>query len=198
MDEKTNENNLPIKAEEKKLLSDYPQYGRLADNLKRIGKAVLGTTIGLGGYGISLVGGLPISLGLASVAIGTGLVAKNTLYKPEPSLLFFSKKRGDTINISQDVLNIGVSSQMIGYTNPEKASMMGLQTLVGFSRYKQNFKDMPYEIDENGRKIYSQKLATITHRINLDNLKNLETLGYIKIDSMEDDFPLETAEEKLF
>lgn len=77
---------------------------------------------------------------------------------------------------------------MRGYSPAEKGALMGLQTLVGFQRYKENLRGSQFEVDENGNKVYSQKISTVTHGINLKNLRALETLGYIKIDSEETEF----------
>lgn len=75
---------------------------------------------------------------------------------------------------------------MKGYTAYEKGGMMVLQTLVGFSRWKENLKGSSFEVDENGNKIYDQKISTTTHGINIKTLKAIEKLGYIKIDSIDD------------
>lgn len=99
--------------------------------------------------------------------------------------MFNSMKTDGEIQIFQD-LRLNLASKMKGYNNIEKAGMMGLQTLVGFSRWKENLKGTDYEQGENGEKIYCQKISTHTYGINLKTLKMIEDLGYIKIDSVED------------
>lgn len=122
------------------------------------------------------------------LALGTGVrTIQNTLYKTEPSLMFISRKRNGERQIFQDT-RINLASKMKSYTATEKAGMMGLQTLVGFSRYKNNLIGTDYEIGENGEKIYCQKFSTVTHGVNLKTLKMIEDLGYIKIDAMDDKF----------
>lgn len=110
---------------------------------------------------------------------------QNALFKTEPSLMFASMKADGEIQIFQDI-RLNLASNMKDYNSIEKAGMMGLQTLVGFSRWKENLKDTDYEEGENGEKIYCEKISTHTHGINLKTLKMIEDLGYIKIDSIED------------
>ena len=118
--------------------------------------------------------------------IGAGFRASsNILHKSEPSLMFVSKRKNGEIQIFQDT-RLNLAKNMRDYNATEKAGMMALQTLVGFSRYKENLKHSDYELGENGEKIYLQKISTVTHGINLKTLKMLEDLGYIKIDSMEE------------
>lgn len=101
--------------------------------------------------------------------------------------MFISRKRNGERQIFQDT-RINLAAKMKDYNVTEKAGMMGLQTLVGFSRYKENLKGADYEIGENDEKIYCQKFSTVTHGINLKTLKMIEDLGYIKIDSMDEKF----------
>lgn len=99
--------------------------------------------------------------------------------------MFISIKKDGERQILQDV-RLNLASKMKNYNAIEKAAMMGLQTLVGFSRYKENLKGTDYEEGENGEKIYCEKISIHTHRINLKTLKMIEDLGYIKIDSIKD------------
>lgn len=135
-------------------------------------------------------------LGWAAFAITGHRSIQNALYKVEPSLMFMSAVRGGERRIYQDT-RINLASKMIGYSNGEKGGMMGLQTLVGFSRYKSMLEGSDYEVGENGEKIYSQKVSTVTHGINLKNIQMLEDLGYIKIDSMEEKFRQNFVEKAL-
>lgn len=196
--EEPKEANLPVKVKSKAILADYPIIGKTIDSLKR-GTAILGSTaamlVGLGITAAPIPGAVIVGYGVFGAALTR--FTQNVTLKTEPTLLFGSKKQGDEIGIYQDLFDFGTSSRMIGYDNIEKMAMMGLQTLVGFSRYKQNLKDTPFEVDENGQKIYSQKFATLTHGINLENLKALEILGYIKIDSMTSQFEPKSLDEKI-
>lgn len=196
--EEQKQENLPIEVKSKTLLADYPVVGKTLDSLRR-GTAILGSAatmfVGLG-VTVAPIPGAAI-LGYGVFGAGLARFTQNVTLKTEPTLLFGSKKQGDEIGIYQDLLDFGTSSRMIGYDDIEKMAMMGIQTLVGFSRYKQNLKDTPFEVDENGQKIYSQKFATLTHGINLENLKALETLGYIKIDSMTSQFEPKSLDEKI-
>ena len=196
--EEQKQENLPIEVKPKAMLADYPIIGKTWDSLKRA-TAILGSSVTMvAGLGLTVVP-FPGSAVLGYGIFGAGLArfAQNVTLKTEPTLLFGTKKQGDEIGIYQDLMDIGTSSRMIGYDNLEKMAMMGVQTLVGFSRYKQNLKDTPFEIDENGQKIYSQKFSTLTHGINLENIKALETLGYIKIDSMTSQFEPKSLDEKI-
>ena len=142
--------NLPIEVKPKAMLADYPIIGKTWDSLKRA-TAILGSSVTMvAGLGLTVVP-FPGSAVLGYGVFGAGLArfAQNVTLKTEPTLLFGTKKQGDEIGIYQDLMDIGTSSRMIGYDNLEKMAMMGVQTLVGFSRYKQNLKDTPFEIDEN-------------------------------------------------
>ena len=196
--EEQNPNNLPVEVKSKALLADYPNLGKFMDGLKRTGAIAGSTAITLLGLGLTATPILPVSIaGYGVFAAGLTRFTQNVTLKTEPTLLFGSKKQGDEIGIYQDLMNFGTSTRMAGYDPLEKISMMGLQTLVGFSRYKQNLKNDPFEIDENGQKIYSQKFATLTHGINLENFEALEKLGYIKIDSMSSQFDPKSLDEKI-
>ena len=196
--EEQKQNNLPIEVKQKAMLANYPAIGKTVDSLRRA-TAILGSTaamvVGLG-MTVAPIPGAAIA-GYTVFGAGLARFTQNVTLKTEPTLLFGSKKQGDEIGIYQDLLDFGTSSRMAGYEPLEKMSMMGLQTLVGFSRYKQNLKDTPFEVDKNGQKIYSQKFATLTHGINLENFKALEALGYIKIDSMTSQFEPKSLDEKI-
>lgn len=64
--------------------------------------------------------------------------------------------------------------------------MMGLQMLVGFSRYKEVLKGTAYEQREDGSKVYMQRYSTDTHTSNLKNFELLEELGLVEIEGIED------------
>lgn len=194
-----NPNNLPAKVGIRSIFENNPSFGKFADSLRRTG-VIMGSSLAiLAGLGITaapLPGAAIVGWGM--FAAGLTKFAENVTLKTEPTLLFGSKKQGDEIGIYQNVLNFSDSTRMTGYDSIEKMSMMGIQTLVGLSRYKQNLKDTPFELDDNGEtRIYSQKFATLTHGINLENFKALEALGYIKIDSINSQFEAKSVDEKI-
>lgn len=194
-----NPNNLPVETKEKGLLTENPKAIKFADGLKRIGKVIGAGTLGFLGYGVAITAAsTPLALlGGAAFLGGVTRFAQNIYFKTEPNLLFGSKKVQDEIGVFQDPLNMNLMTRMIGYQPLDRAAMMGIQTLVGLDRYKNILKDTPFEVDENGRKVYSQKFSTLTHSINLNDLKVFDALGYIKLDSMETNFEPKTADEKL-
>jgi hypothetical protein len=184
-----NKTNALVKVEEKSLVQiGKRKLPKIVDGVKRIGKIAGLGSLSFLGLGAVALGNLPVATIGGIIAIGTGGRAiQNTLYKTEPSLMFISKNRNGEKQIFQDV-RLNLASKMKDYNAIEKGGMMALQTLVGFSRYKENLKDSDYEIGENDEKIYCQNISTVTHGINLKTLKMIENLGYIKIDSMEDKF----------
>ena len=178
----TENKNLPVQ-------SKVPKMSPKAyDNLVKFGKSL---GLGVGAIGLLVAGaGASVLLPIAGNVVGTAgmlagvwqavrsiVTATNNL---EPSLMFCSKKMGDELTISQDT-RLNLASKMKGYKIADMGGMMQLQALVGFSRYKENFRqgNAPYTVDENGTKIYDQKISTVTHSINLKTLDALETLGYI-------------------
>lgn len=175
-----------VKDEEKSLKEvGKRMLPKVTDGLKRIGKIVGYSTAALAGLTAAAVGGAPgIILGSAAFLKSVSGLAMNVLYKTEPSLMFVSQKRLGETKIFQGA-SLGINSKMKGYSKPEKAGMMGLQTLVGFARYKEDFKGSDYEIGEKGEKIYSRRISTQTHGVNIKNFQMLEALGYIKIDSID-------------
>lgn len=192
VEETENKNpDLPVKGE---MLKMSP---KTYDNLVKFGKSlglIAGSLVTLGAGAIASVA-IPVVgnvVGFTTMAAGVwqmtrGIVtATNNL---EPSLMFSSKKIGNELTISQDS-RLSLASKMKGYNIAEKGGMMQLQALVGFSRYKENFRqtNASYTIDENGMKVYDQKISTVTHSINLKTLDALETLGLIKIDDRETNF----------
>ena len=193
----TENKNLPVQ-------SKVPKMSPKAyDNLVKFGKSL---GLGVGAIGLLVAGaGASVLLPIAGNVVGTAgmlagvwqavrsiVTATNNL---EPSLMFCSKKMGDELTISQDT-RLNLASKMKGYKIADMGGMMQLQALVGFSRYKENFRqgNAPYTVDENGTKIYDQKISTVTHSINLKTLDALETLGYIKIDKRDPHFTFRGVE----
>lgn len=188
--------NLPVEVKERSLLDKgRDALPNITDGIKRAGKIAGSIALALGGLTATTIA--PIALptiaagavtiaGYAAAVHGVVKFSQNAGLKTEPSLMFGSRTVNGEKKIFQDATQI--PTYMRGYTAGEKGALMGLQTLVGFQRYKENLRGSQFELDENGNKIYSQKISTVTHGINLKNLRALETLGYIKIDSEETRF----------
>lgn len=191
------DNKLPEEIKNKSLIEKgKASMPNIIDMLKRTGK-ITGYTLA----SITLLEASAIATGPVAIATGIaflGVTVKagtNIIYKTEPSLMFLSKKSGEELKIFQDITKI--FNHMNGYDEQEKAAMMGLQTLVGFQRYKENLKNTTFEFDENGNRLYSQKISTVTHGVNIKNLRALETLGYIKIDEEASRFRWNMAQDIL-
>ena len=179
--------NLPMKQE--KQLVDLKTQKNITDILKKSGKVI--SSLGIAG-GAILIGGTvaivapavaPVvsTLALMGATISSAKALSNIVYKSEPSLTFVSKKSTDgTISIFQDALSL--PSYLRGISIADKASIMGLQTLIGFQRFKADCKvNGTPTIQSNDKMVYEQKFSTVTHSVNLNNLKALADAGYIEI-----------------
>ena len=128
-------------------------------------------------------------MAVTSIGIGTyGLVktAGESVIRGEPGIAFGYKrnKRTGEIMLFQDPTQF--PSYLKGLNPIQKSSVMSLQSLVGFERYKINFeRTKPLMQDNDGTKVYDQKISTVTHSNNLTMLQALEDLGYLKICSRE-------------
>ena len=186
MEEKENEglkeekfaskSNLPVVQKDKELLAE----GVKNDRNKRIFRIIKGATLGTLGIvaGLTLPGpllasSLPVlaSAGLGLGAIGGGFYAavkyyneavNNSLYKIEDDLMFLGKQERDgSLGIYQST-RLNLAEHMKGYTNREKAGMMQLQGLIGFSRHKDNLANSSYTVRPDGTKVYDQLFSTKT------------------------------------
>lgn len=181
-----NENKSLVSVSEKSLAkSSSKNLGVKYDNIKRGLKVAGGVGLWLGGAFCTFAPILPLQVAGWSLVVAGGIGLTNGILKNEPSLMFMTSKKKGVIEIQENMIR-ALSSDMKGYTAYEKGGMMVLQTLVGFSRWKENLKGSSFEMDENGNKIYDQKISTTTHGINVKTLSALEKLGYIKIDSIDD------------
>lgn len=145
---------------------------------------------GFAGAAAAVIGGPVIApIGTAVAIYSLARAGMNVIYKTEPSLMFVSKldPLSGERKIFQDT-RLDLASHMRGYNNYEKAGMMALQSLVGFSRYKTNLEGTDYTPREDGSKVYTQKYSTVTHTINLKTFEALEKLGLIEIESMDESF----------
>ena len=196
MEENKEGSNLPVEVKNKGLLGKPPVI-KTIDAIRRAGKLLGATAVGITGLGIMALGSGPVvALGAAVSLGGIARLAQNTHMKTEPTLLFGTKRlNSGALGIFQDPLNMNLMTRMVGYNNNEKMNMMGVQTLVGLARCKSVLANSKYELDENGNKIYNQKFSTVTHGINLSSIEYLEKLGYIKLDSIEADFKPDSIDE---
>ncbi len=195
-----NSSNLPVKGDNKGLLK---MSSKTYDNLVKFGKSFgfgVGAlaTISTGALAAVLIPPASTVIGVAAIGATTWQVMRGVVtatYNLEPSLMFMSKKIGDEMTISQDT-RLTLASKMKGYNIGEMGGMMQLNALIGFARHKENFRqtNAPYTIDENGTKIYDQKISTVTHSVNLKTLDALESLGLIKIDKRDAHFKFAGAE----
>lgn len=203
MEEKNS--NLPMKVTERSLLDKgRDALPNITDGLKRAGKVAGSLVLALGGLTVTTIapivlptiaaGALTVA-GYAAAVHGVVKFSQNAGLKTEPSLLFGTRTVNGEKRIFQDSTQL--PTYMKGYSAAHKGALMGLQTLVGFQRYKENLRGSNFELDENGNKVYSQKISTVTHGINIKNLEALETLGYIKIDSEETKFHTSRISELL-
>lgn len=192
------EKKLPIEVKQNNTLQKLnARIPAITDSIKRVGKVVGQAALGIGlmttSAFISVVApyaGIPAIVTAANIAsFGVGVSSmiplvkslSSAVFKEEPSLAFqTSKNSKGEMKITQNALSI--PSYMKGLNKVEKAQLMGLQSLIGLQRYKVNLKGTNFSLDENGNKIYDQKVSTVTHGVNLKTIEALEKLGYIKID----------------
>ena len=180
-----NSNNLPILKEKQPLsLVLKRSIPRLHDGLIN-GAKILGYTAGSLAFLSAYALGAPLPVMLGFIACTSGGL-NHALYRKVPSLMFVSSKAFGQTRITQNT-SISDIIKLREYNSAEKASLMALQTLIGFNRMKDELQGTSYTM-EDGQKVYTSKMYTITHGINIKNLKMLENLGYIKIDSIEDEF----------
>lgn len=192
------ENNLslvPIKEKSlaKKVTDRIPTT---LDTLKHYAKLTGHTALAAAGlFGLAGVAVVPTTtitsavMAVASIGIGTyGLVkgASEITLRGEPGIAFGYKRNRRTgeIELFQDAAQF--PSYLKGLNPMQKSSVMSLQSLVGFERYKINFeRTKPLMQDDDGTKVYDQKISTVTHSNNLTMIQALEDLGYLKICSRE-------------
>ena len=163
---------------------------RIKNGLKRFGKIALNFGIATTGL-VLLELASPIIAGLGAgifLVSGTNAVY-NIVLKKEDKLMFVTRKnlKGELM-ISQDSLNVTEMSKMVGMEPYEKGALMGVHTLIGLQRYKQQFKDQNKKNEkarDGENNVYFQKFKTITHGINIKTIEALEKLGYIQIERNE-------------
>ena len=180
-----NKNELPVVIKNKSLINvKNNNYYKIHDILTRGGKILGGVAVGIGGAALSAVGSffgasVIIPIGFAMSVYGFDRGVENMVNQYEPGLLFATKRlvSGERkINQKSKFFN-----HMYGYNNAEKAAMMLLQTLVGFSRFKESLNGSDFKEREDGSKVYTKVFSTVTHDLNLRMFESLENLGLIEI-----------------
>ncbi len=184
-------NNLPV--EVKKGFFNLPHDKK--EKLKRTAKAVGYAGILATGLGMAFVGGATI-IGFSSIpalVAGTLGVAKNTLIRVDNDSLFGIRQGSKVAHIEQvsiGVKQLGLQRKINEMFKNEKTptiqkykkgGLMALQTLMMLQREKEMLEKNPNTQKENG--LYLKKYQTVTHGINIDNMKLIEQMGYIKIES---------------
>lgn len=204
-------NKLPVEVKSKNLdINTHNFQRKFKEIAQRVGKCALWGGIGILGMGAFALGSpvvattigmnalvTPIvsTVGMSTVILGTFNLQKNFRFRRFSDLMFASQRKikNDTIRISQ-VSDPILKSKMKKLDKMQKGSLMALQTLVGLERYKRELEEgnkAKEQSEKSGICIYMQKFSTRTHGINIKNMKSLEQLGYIKIDT-----DLESAPKK--
>lgn len=192
--------NLPMKKENNGLLS-MSQKRRLNKGLggiKKLGKLGLNGLKGVGGLAIMEFGGAsanPFIVGLGLTigysAFGSSLRSSmnEILYKRSKDMLFASRRKINGEISLEQIIDSKLLYKLRKYSPMEKAAVMGLQTLVGLQKFKQEFDDSNKKkaVSRDGKNnVYKKMFSTTTHGINIKTFKALEKLGYIEIQSLED------------
>lgn len=186
-------NNLPMQVKKGFLNISKEQKKKVGRFFKAIGYAGLFTA----SFGVMWVAGPSLISLLSLPALGAGTigVAKNSIINTSPDSLFGIRQGRNVAHIEQvsvGVDQIKLKSKINEMLKNEKSStikrykkggLMALQTLIMLEKEKNLLKKNPKAKNENG--LYSKNYQTITHGINIDNMKLLEELGYIKIESDE-------------
>ena len=198
-----NNNNLPIKVNNGLSLQSKRNIRRVGEKFKNIGKVSLDLGIllaGIGVMGASTVPALTL-LGAGIFTVGGTKAIKKTVYKKYDDMLFLTRKnlKGER-EIFQDLTDMRGLKIMKDFKAGEKAALMGMQTLVGLQRYKQEAEDLNQKkvpIENKDYNAYNTVFSTVTHGINIKTFRALNDLGYINIDSLEDKVESNLTLEKL-
>lgn len=178
-------NNLPVLKEDDAKTKTNMMLPRMKETLGRTAKIVGMSTVAVA----SVVGMAFNPVFAVPFAVSAFSALDNIKNRKQKDIMFVTSKKllGKETKICQDPTRLDLMSK-IKHLNPaDKAGVMMLQTLVGFSRYQQEFKNkksklVMNEIDgKSGILAYPQVFSTTTHGLNIKNLQALESLGYIKI-----------------
>lgn len=167
--------------------------GKTKYRLKELRKSLGYAGVFASGIGISLVGAAAIGLPIFFAGfVGFEQKLLNAA-APESSTfdgcLFKLTWGGKNTNLSQSSLfnpeEVAKMSNIFKKDNEKdqrrgKGSMMLLQTMILLQREKQILERKSSSKGDNG--VYDKKYQTITHERNVENLRALESLGYITID----------------
>lgn len=184
-------NNLPV--EVKKGFLNIQKDKK--EKIIKATKAIVYAGVLTAGFGLAWGGGSTV-LGLLSIpTLGAGTIGflRNTLIKTYSDSLFGIRQGRKVAHIEQNSLGIDqikLQTKMKELFKDEKSStkekykkggLMALQTLIMLEREKMALEKDPKIENEKG--VYKKNYKTVTHGINIENMKLLEELGYIKIES---------------
>ena len=134
MEENKEGSNLPVEVKNKGLLGKPPVI-KTIDAIRRAGKLLGATAVGITGLGVIALGSGPVvALGAAVSLGGIARLAQNAHMKTEPTLLFGTKRlNSGALGIFQDPLNMNLMTRMVGYNNNNstKISVITLTINVG-------------------------------------------------------------------
>ena len=182
-------NNLPV--EVKSGFLNITEDGK--EKIKRTAKAIGYAGIVVASGGVILFSGAVAGL-LAMPPLVAGIMgfAKNTVIKISKDSLFGIRKGRNEYNLEQSSLGMDqiklrrrIKELFKGEESPVKrryeiGGLMALQTLLVLQKEKMELEKNPKVKNEEG--VYSQKYQTVTHGINIENIKLLEELGYLKVE----------------
>ena len=182
---------LPIKLKDNQLAVNRRNNKRTIEGIKRVGKILLSTGIGLAGIGISAIGGPVVATaGMVVGVAGLSNAIIDAMYKKNTKNSMFVQRKNakGEIYISQSAKDIKSFQKLKGFNAYEKGAMMGLELITELQGIKQRFDDSGVitEPSRDGQNnVYPQVYSTTTHGVNIDTMQALETLGYIQIERKE-------------
>lgn len=186
-----NQENLPVELKNNQLAVRKRNNKRIIEGIKRVGKILLSTGIGLTGVAVSAVTGPVIATAGMTVGVaGLANAAIDTVYKkPTKDAMFVQKKEiNGEIFIAQSIKEFKSFQKMKGFNSGEKAAMMGLELITELQSIKQQFEDKNTRTEQTRdgeNNVYPQVFASTTHGVNIDTVQALETLGYLQIERKE-------------
>ena len=106
---------------------------------------------------------------LAGLAYNGQKLINNITCKVHKDLAFITRKWGNNVRIFQDWTRMDITREIKDYSEIEKAGFMGLQAIIGMSKFKRE--------DKNGNLL---TYSTYSHGITRGIFKKLAELGYIE------------------
>jgi len=186
-----NQENLPVELKDNQLAVSRRNNKRIIEGIKRVGKIILSTGIGLTGVTVSAVTGPIIAAAGMTVGVaGLANAAIDAIYKkPTKDAMFVQRKTvNGEIFIAQSIKEFKSFRKMKGFNSGEKAAMMGLELITELQAIKQQFEDRKTRTEQardGENNVYPQVFSSTTHGVNIDTVQALETLGYLQIERKE-------------